>query len=113
MPVTLVLNSYYFIEEIIPGTLQELAKDTFESHLFQAIRNSGHRMLVTERGGRASIKREYQNEAVRMGLGPQLIVVLDHLNAQGNMINSNVARRPIRNLGGRHEPVAQTKPNYE
>jgi len=102
MPVTLVLNSYYFVEDMIPGTLQELASEPAESPLFTGIRESGHRILITERGARASIKREYDTEAVKRGLGPQLVVVFDQLKAQGIVINPNTPRRHISNLGGRH-----------
>jgi hypothetical protein len=102
MPVTLVLNSYYFVEDIISGTLQELASEPAESPLFTSIRESGHRILITERGARASIKRQYEIEAVKRGLGPQLVVVFDQLKAQGVVINSNPPRIQISNLGGHH-----------
>jgi len=103
MPITLVLNSYYFVEDVIPGTLQELAGEEGESQLFKAISRNGHRMLITDRGAGVSIKREYETEAIKRGLGPQLVVVLDQLTAQRVAITPNVPRRPIPNLRGSHK----------
>ena len=104
MPVTLVLDSYYFLEDVIPGTLQQLADEEVESALFRAIIDNGHRMLITDRGTRqVSIKREHETEANKRGLGRNLAVVLDQFKIWGVIANVNVPRRHITNLGGSHK----------
>ena len=107
MPLTLVLNSHHFLEGVFPGTIQELAGEEVVSQLFRAIRDNGHRILVTDRVDRRSIKREYVTELRRRGLEgfvPQLQVVFDQLESEDVVVvRSNVARINIPNLTVRHQ----------
>ncbi len=68
----LILNSYHFMDEILPATLRKLARQEIDSPLLNALVANGHRILITDRGAGDSVKREYAREAIKRGLGPQL-----------------------------------------
>ena len=100
----LVVNSYHFLRDILPATLQKLNGQEIESPLLQAVADNGHRILVTDRGTRDSVKNQYAMEAIKQGLGPRLVVVLDQLEAEGIVaIDPHVARRSIPNMRRPHK----------
>ena len=107
MPVTLVADSYHFIENVIPGTIQELANEEAVDELFSAISDNGHRILITDRGAARSISREYQAELKRRHLAgfiPQLIELIDQLRIRGTLIvRRDVPRHEVANLSGSHQ----------
>ena len=95
MTVTLVLNADRFLEDMVPGALQELADGQVESGLYSAIRSRGHRILVTYRASQPSIQKEYQTKAISEGLGTQFADAMDYLRTQGNILSPNLPRTPI------------------
>ena len=102
MPFTVVLDSLSFLEEVLPEVSALLGDETQESILYGAIRHGRHQILVTDRGGKASIKKEYETEATKRGAGPQLAQALLQLRDDGVVTDRNVPRRSIPNIPGYH-----------
>ena len=107
MPVDLVLNAHRFVEDVIAGVAEELSDQVVENQLYDAIKVGDYHILITERASGASIRGEYEKEAVDQGLGPQLVLTLDQLKSRGIVETPNLPRRSIPNLPGHHKIFIQ------
>ena len=102
MSATIVVDAYYFLNEIFLAVVQGLAEEYSESELLDAITKARHKILVTDRATGPSIKREYFTEATkrqRVGFGPQLVTVLNQLRVLALIVEPNLPHRAIHALG--------------
>ena len=116
MPSTVILNSFHFLDDILPELViffsrsenpppMDVDVDQSPSLLWQVIIEHRHTIVFSDRGERDSIKRQYSKEAIKRGRGPILAWVLDQLQirelATVNITN-RLPRKRIQNLPGPH-----------
>lgn len=89
MPVTVVLNSYHFLDDIVPAILSEEAEQTSQTSgvtqypLFEAIENGRHTIITT-----AKIRElEYFKEAEDRNLSAFLPQIYDQLEVKNILKN--------------------------
>ena len=105
--MTVVLNSYYFIERVFPNTISELAGRSNRSQVFDVIARSAYPILITDRDGRPSIHREYLQTLTRrhmQGFVPQLLVARQQLEAEKTVdFRRGMPRHPMPGVNARHK----------